>query len=183
MVVILFFLFRFDGPGRIKFLDSRTGCIHGMAAIHMKWPFSFFLESGLDPCFFFPENENLHRNRWDGLCQFVHVCTTVDSGKPVFQFVTEMMQDIQTDQLLVSGMNCFAEALKRHFIENNDGIHDGSLGIDGETQPEIMQCPFCRDDNRCQKQIMRFDVGETCVNIPELIVSMEKLNLNVSRVF
>ena len=31
--------------------------------------------------------------------------------------------------------------------------------------------------------IVRFDVGETRVDVPELVVSMEKLNLNISRVF
>lgn len=142
MAMILFFLFRFDGPGRIKFFDSRACGIHGVTTIHVERPFALFLESGLDACFFLTENENLHRNGRDGFRQFVHVGTAVNTGKPVFQFMPEMMQDIQTDQLLVSGMNGFAKAFKRHFIENDDGIHNRGLGVDGQAQPEIVQCRF-----------------------------------------
>ena len=181
--VILFFIFLFDGPGWIKFFDCRACCIHGVAAIHMKRSFSFFLESGFDPCFFLSKNENLHGNGRNGFRQFVHVCTAINAGESVFQFMTEMMQDIQADQLFVSGMNGLAKAFERHIIENHNRIHDRGLGIDGQAQPKIMQCPFCRDDDRRQKQIVCFDISETRIDVPELIISMEKLNLTVSCVF
>ena len=98
----LFVAFGVNGPDRIEFFDCWSGCIHAVALIQMKRALAGFLEGSLDARFFFTEDEYLHRNRGNGLSQFVHMRAAIDALEPVMQFMPEMVKNIQTDQLLVS---------------------------------------------------------------------------------
>lgn len=145
------FPFRFYRPYGIEPFYGRSGAVHAMALVQMERSFFRFLESGLDTCFFLAENENLHGNRRYGFCQLVHMGAAIDFLEPYMQVMTEMMEDIQTDKLLVAGMDVFAVSLKWNIIKGDVCVHHGALCIDCQSHPEIVQGPFGRNRDGCQQ--------------------------------
>ena len=99
----------------------------------MKRPVVRFLKSGFCARFFLTENKNLHGDRRYRFGQFIHVSASENALETFVQLMTEVMKNIQTDELFVSRMDSLAISLERNIIECNICIDDCTLCVDRQT--------------------------------------------------
>jgi hypothetical protein len=105
------------------------------------------------------------------------------TGQSFTQVMPEALNEIQANQFFICKTKSVAISRIRHRIRHGLRINDIELGINGYSEPEIVNRLVGCALTRGEFNNAGFGIGDTCVDIPKTIITLESLRADFDAVF